>query len=72
MFKLYHPKKEQTQAKTPEKEIHSEEKAKSETKTKRPRKVYPGREDGGPSTRSKTAQEKDSLKKSYADQPALR
>ena len=55
MFKLYHPKKEQTQAKTPEKEIHSEEKAKCETKTKRLRKVYHGREDG------------DSLKKSYAD-----
>ena len=33
----------------------------------RHRKIYPGREDGGPSTRSKTAQENSKNKASYAD-----
>ena len=40
---------------------------KSEAKTIRQKKTYPGREDGGPSTRSKTAQEKSQIKTSYAD-----
>ena len=42
-------------------------KVKSETKTKRPKKIFPGREDGGPSMRSKTAQENNFSKQSYAD-----
>ena len=56
MFKLFHPKKETGKEK--EKEKHTETMKESETKTKRQRKIYPGREDGGPTTRSKTAQEK--------------
>ena len=59
MFKLFHPKKDQSEAiKRKEKENHTEEESKSETKAKRQKKIYPGREDGGPSTRSKTAQDK--------------
>ena len=56
MFKLFHPKKETVKEK--EKEKHTETNKESVTKTKRQKKIYPGREDGGPTTRSKTAQEK--------------
>ena len=56
MFKLFHPKKETV--KGSEKENQTESIKKSETKIKRQKKIYPSREDGGPSTRSKTAREK--------------
>lgn len=57
MFKLFHPQTGET-SKEKEKNRHTETIIKSEAKTKRQKKVYPGREDGGPTTRSKTAQEK--------------
>ena len=64
MFKLFHPKKEQSKTiKREENGNHTEKENKSETK----KKTYPGREDGGPSTRSKTAQENLKIKISYAD-----
>ena len=56
MFKLFHPKKETIKEK--EKEKHTKTNEGSEAKTKRQKKIYPSREDGGPTTRSKTAQEK--------------
>ena len=56
MFKLFHPKKETINEREKERQTKTIEK--SETKTKRQKKVYPSREDGGPTTRSKTAQEK--------------
>jgi hypothetical protein len=56
MFKLFHPKTETIKEK--EKEKHTETMKESEVKSKRQKKIYPSREDGGPTTRSKTAQEK--------------
>ena len=56
MFKLFHPKTETVKEK--EKEKHTKTIEESEVKSKRQKKIYPGREDGGPTTRSKTAQEK--------------
>ena len=56
MFKLFHPKKEAGKEKG--KNRHTETTIKSEANTKRQKKIYPGRTDGGPTTRSKTAQEK--------------
>ena len=68
MFKLFHPKKNQPKTiDSKEKESHMQEKSKSETKLKRQKKIYPGKEDGGPLTRSKTGQEDLEIKKSYAD-----
>ena len=56
MFKLFHPKTETPKEK--EMDRHTGTIKESETKTKRQKKVYPKREDGGPTTRSKTAQER--------------
>ena len=56
MFKLFHPKKETIKEKVKEKHTRTIET--SEATTKRQKKIYPSREDGGPTTRSKTAQEK--------------
>ena len=68
MFKLFYPKKNQAKTiDTKRKESHIQEDGKSETKLKRQKKIYPGREDVRPSTRSKTAQENIEIKKSYAD-----
>ena len=46
---------------------HEQIQGKSVSKPKRQKKSDPGREDGGPSTRSKTAQENSEIKKTYAD-----
>ena len=56
MFKLFHTQKEAGKEK--EKNKHTETMKEGEAKTKRLKKSYLGREDGGPTTRSKTAQEK--------------
>ena len=67
MFKLFHPKTEEGKEKEKENNKHTETIKESEAKTNRQKKIYPGREDGGPSTRSKTAQENSKIKQSYAD-----
>ena len=51
MFKLFHPNKETIKEKEKEKHIKTIEE--SEAKTKRQKKIYPNRENGGPTTRSK-------------------
>ena len=64
MFKLFHPKKNQPKTvNIKEKSGHEQQQGKSETRAKRQKKSYPGREDGGPSTRSKAAQENLEIKK---------
>ena len=58
MFRIYHKKKEKKKEnRTASLQSSNIEEQVAKEKAKRQRKIHPGREDGGPSTRSKMAQE---------------
>ena len=68
MFKLFYKKKEdKKESKTSSKQSSNIQEQIANEKSKRQNKIHPSREDGGPSTISKLAQEKELSKPLFVD-----